>query len=67
MEELQLAEQCRLGNNVARRELYERYAGRMLALCMRYTGNREEAEDLLHDGFLKLFSSFGKFAWSASS
>ena len=63
MEEQQLAEQCRLGNNAARRELYERYAGRMLALCMRYTGNREEAEDLLHDGFLKLFSSFDKFAW----
>lgn len=63
MEEQQLAEQCRLGNNAARRELYERYAGRMLALCIRYTGNREEAEDLLHDGFLKLFSSFDKFVW----
>lgn len=63
MEEQQLAEQCRLGNNRARQELYERYAGRLLALCMRYTGNRELAEDLLHDGFLKLFSSFDKFTW----
>lgn len=58
-----MAEQCRLGDNRARQELYERYAGHMLALCLRYTGNREEAEDLLHDGFLKLFSSFDKFAW----
>ena len=63
MEEQQLAEQCRLGDNRARQELYERYAGRLLALCLRYTGNREQAEDLLHDGFLKLFSSFDKFTW----
>ena len=31
MEELELSEQCRLGNNQARKELYEQYAGRMLA------------------------------------
>lgn len=63
MEEKDLAEQCRRGDNRARRELYERYAGRMLSLCLRYSGNREVAEDLLHDGFLKLFSSFDKFTW----
>lgn len=63
MEEKELAEQCRRGDNRACRELYERYAGRMLALCLRYSGNREVAEDLLHDGFLKLFSSFDKFTW----
>lgn len=63
MGEQELAEGCRRGDNNARRELYERYAGRMLALCQRYVGSREEAEDLLHDGFLKLYASFDKFAW----
>ena len=63
MGELELADGCRRGDNKARRELYERYAGRMLALCQRYVGSREEAEDLLHDGFLKLYSSFDKFTW----
>ncbi len=63
MEEQELADGCRRGDNKARRELYERYAGRMLALCERYVGSREEAEDLLHDGFLKLYSSFDKFTW----
>ena len=63
MEEQELAVGCRRGDNKARRELYERYAGRMLALCQRYVGSREEAEDLLHDGFLKLYSSFDKFTW----
>ena len=63
MEEQELAERCRQGDNLARKELYERYAGRMLSVCLRYTGDRETAEDLMHDGFLKLFDSFDKFTW----
>lgn len=43
MEELELSEQCRLGNNQARKELYEQYAGRMLGICLRYTGDRDTA------------------------
>ena len=50
MEEIELSEQCRLGNNRARKELYEQYAGRMLGICLRYTGDRDTAQDLLHDG-----------------
>ena len=53
MEELELSEQCRLGNNQARKELYEQYAGRMLGICLRYTGDRDTAQDLLHDGSLR--------------
>lgn len=63
MEEKELAERCRLGDNSARKELYEQYAGRMLGVCLRYIGDRETAEDLMHDGFLKFFSSFDKFTW----
>lgn len=63
MEEIELSEQCRQGNNRARKELYEQYAGRMLSICLRYTGDRDTAQDLLHDGFLKIFDSFDKFTW----
>lgn len=63
MEEQELAERCRQGDNLARKELYERYAGRMLSVCFRYAGDRETAQDLMHDGFLKLFDSFDKFTW----
>lgn len=63
MEEQLLADRCRQGDNQARKELYERYAGSLLAVCLRYVGNRDTAQDLLHDGFLKLFSSFDKFTW----
>ena len=63
MEEQVLAERCRQGDNLARKELYEQYAGRMLGVCLRYAGDRETAQDLMHDGFLKLFDSFDKFTW----
>ncbi len=63
MEEQELAERCKQGDSFAYKELYERYAGRMFSVCFRYTGERELAEDLLHDGFLKLFDSFDKFNW----
>ncbi|MDO4163672.1 MAG: sigma-70 family RNA polymerase sigma factor [Bacteroides sp.] len=63
MEEQELAERCGLNDNRARKELYERYAGRMLSVCIRYAGERETAQDLMHDGFLKIFASFDKFTW----
>ncbi len=61
--EQELVEGCRRGDDMARRQLYERYAGKLMAICMRYMGNREEAEDLLHDGYIKLYGSFDKFEW----
>jgi RNA polymerase sigma-70 factor (ECF subfamily) len=61
--EQELVQGCKRGDDVARRQLYERYAGKMMAICMRYMGNREEAEDLLHDGYIKLYGSFDKFEW----
>lgn len=61
--EQELVEGCKRGDDLARRQLYERYAGKLMAICMRYMGNREEAEDLLHDGYIKLYGSFDKFEW----
>jgi RNA polymerase sigma-70 factor (ECF subfamily) len=43
--------------------LYEKYAGRLLTICIRYAPDRDIAQDMLHDGFLKIFSSFDKFTW----
>jgi RNA polymerase sigma-70 factor (ECF subfamily) len=42
--------------------LYDQYAPELLSTCFRYTGNREDAEDILHDGFLKIISSLGNFS-----
>lgn len=63
MNEIELSEGCRQGDNRARKQLYEQYAGRMLAVCLRYVSDRDTAQDLLHDGFIKIFDSFDKFTW----
>jgi len=63
MEERQLAERCARGERQACRELYDCYAGRLLALGARYTGSQETAEDVLQDAFIKAFSSLGSFRY----
>lgn len=59
--EIELAEYCRQGNNAARKQLYEQYANLLMTICIRYCSDRELAQDVLHDGFLKIFRSFDKF------
>lgn len=56
--ETDLVEGCRVGDDAARRELYTRYASAMLAVCYRYVGDEDEAHDVLHDGFVKVFTHF---------
>lgn len=63
MNEIELVERCGKGDNLARKQLYERYAGQLMAICIRYVGDREVAQDVLHDGFLSIFRSFGRFAY----
>lgn len=53
-----LADGCRAGEESARKELYTRFAQRMLAVCYRYTGDMDAAHDVLHDGFVKIFTRF---------
>lgn len=43
------------------RILYERYYGAMMVVCMRYTNDREEARDVLHVGFIKVYRNLKKF------
>jgi len=63
MGEFELSELCRQGDDLARKELYERFAGKFFGICLRYAGDRDTAQDLLHDGFIKIYSSFDKFTW----
>ena len=61
MSEEELSDLCRQGDNRARRELYERYSGALMAVCLRYVADRETAEDVLHDGFIRIFQSMNRF------
>ncbi len=41
--------------------LYEEYYGTLLAVCMRYSNNSDEAVDILHEGFIKIFKNIKKY------
>jgi len=41
--------------------LYDKHAPWLLGVCLRYTGNREDAEDVLHDGFMKIIRGIESF------
>ncbi len=52
---------CLRQEPVHQRRLYDYYAARMLTVCLRYTKNRMEAEDILQEGFVKVFHNLEKF------
>jgi RNA polymerase sigma-70 factor (ECF subfamily) len=56
-----LIEALRKGKRKARSKLYKQLAGPMLSVCLRYTHNRMEAEDVLHDGFIKVYEKIGQY------
>jgi len=52
---------CLNSDAAAQRELYNRYSAKMLAVCYRFAHNREDAEDMLQEGFIKVFLQIHTF------
>lgn len=52
---------CVQGKPLAQRALYDKHAPKMLAVCFRYAKDRDEAEDMLQEGFIKVFHNINKF------
>lgn len=52
---------CIEGNRSSQYLLYERFASKMLGVCMRYARDKAEAEDMLQEGFVKVFMSIKNF------
>jgi RNA polymerase sigma factor (sigma-70 family) len=52
---------CLHNDSVAQRELYSKYSPKMLSVCYRFAHNREDAEDMLQEGFIKVFSQIHTF------
>ncbi|MEL6923187.1 MAG: RNA polymerase sigma factor [Bacteroidota bacterium] len=59
---IELLEQCKQGVRSAQKELYRRYFSYALTVCLHYSKSREEAEEILNDGFVKVFTRLGQFA-----
>ncbi len=56
-----LVKDCIKGKQKSQKMLYETFYGKMLAVCMRYANDTNEAQDILHDGFIKVFLNLKKF------
>ena len=61
LDEKQLIEGCINNDRKAQKALYDKYSKRMLAVCLRYVKDMEDARDLLQEGFLKLFTNLHTF------
>ena len=61
MTEEAILQGCLKNESAAQRELYNRYSPKMLAVCYRFAHNREDAEDMLQEGFIKVFSQIHTF------
>ncbi|MFI5149072.1 MAG: RNA polymerase sigma factor [Bacteroidia bacterium] len=57
---------CKAGKRDLQKALYMRFSAKMLGICLRYTRNREEAEDVLQDGFVKVFQHLPQYAFAGS-
>ncbi len=61
MTEEAILQGCLKNHAAAQRELYQRFSPKMLAVCFRFAHNREDAEDMLQDGFIKVFLQMHTF------
>ncbi len=57
---------CLKGKPAAQRELYDHFSGKMFGVCLRYAKNYHVAEDLLQEGFVKVFRYLDKYKGTGS-
>jgi len=60
-EESRLINGCLKGRRADQRDLYERYKGQMFAICLRYARCTADAEDMLQEGFLKVYRDLHQY------
>jgi RNA polymerase sigma-70 factor (ECF subfamily) len=61
MTDEQLLQGCIRNDASAQKGLYDKFSRKMFGVCLRYASNREEAEDLLQEGFVKVFQNLSSF------
>jgi RNA polymerase sigma factor (sigma-70 family) len=61
-----LINDCINGNRKSQKELYNSFAPAMYAICLRYSRNQMDAEDILQNGFIKLFNNLHKYRGEGS-
>jgi len=66
LSEEELIRGCLRGNAQCQRSLYERFASKMYAVCLRYARSSSDASDMLQEGFVKVFTKLEQFHFQGS-
>ncbi|UOQ53416.1 RNA polymerase sigma factor [Hymenobacter cellulosivorans] len=61
MTEAEIIDGCLAGSRAMQKQLYDRFAGKMMAVCLRYAQTTFEAEDVLQEGFITVFNNLRNF------
>ncbi len=64
--ETDLIQGCIIGDRQMQELLYKKFSSKMYGVCLRYSGNTEDANDLLQEGFIKIFKNLTKFRGEGS-
>jgi len=62
----ELVKRCKAGERKAQEMLYKQFASKMLGVCCRYATDRMEAEDMMQNGFIRVFQKIGDFRGEGS-
>jgi RNA polymerase sigma factor (sigma-70 family) len=65
LSEEELIEGCRKGSRAFQKALYEKYCRKMIVVCLRYSKTTAEAEDIVQEGFVKVFQGIKDFRQEA--
>ena len=66
LSEDEIVKGCKKQKAEAQQSLYDRYSGKMYVLCLRYAKHKAEAEDILQEGFIKVFENIKSFRGDGS-
>ena len=61
-----LIKQCANNNRRAQKEIYQLFSGKLFSICLKYSKNKQEAQDNFQDGFVIIFEKIGQFKFKGS-
>ncbi|MGI8950775.1 MAG: RNA polymerase sigma factor [Chitinophagaceae bacterium] len=66
MTEKEIIDGCAKNNAICQRILFDKYAGRLMTICLRYASDKSQAEDILQNSFMRIFSQIQQFNFKGS-
>ena len=62
----ELVKQCAKNDRRAQEEIYQLFSGKLFSICLKYSKNKQEAQDNFQDGFITIFDKIGQFKFKGS-